>query len=110
MTVHAIEQPDNAAGGEPRGILWNDETGEVSGGHSHVPLLREWMADAVEDGFILIEEGRLDLPDPRHVPAQFLAVLRLAMMSRYDAANLPPALRGVEPIPWRQQLPPGEVG
>ena len=109
MTVHEIEQPDLAAGGQPRGVRWNDETGEVSGGHSRVPELREWMADAVEDGFIVLEEGRLDLPDPRRVPAQFLAVLRLTLMSRYDPDGLPPALRGVEPVPWRQQLPPGEV-
>ena len=109
MTVHVIEQPDRRAGGEPRRILWDDEAGDVSGGHSALPLLRQWMAGAVKTGFILLECGRLDLPDPTRAPAQFLAVLRLAMMARYDPAGLPPALRGVEPVAWRQEIQDGAV-
>ena len=92
MTVHAIDQPDFHAGGEPRRILWDDETGKVSGMHSKVPLLREWMADAVKDGFIVLDEGWLDLPDPRREPAQFLAVLHLTIMARYDPGGLPPGV------------------
>ena len=109
MTVHEIEQPDWRAGDQPRGIRWNDETGRVQGEHSDLPRLREWMAAAVKDGFILSVQGRLDLPDPRREPAQFLAVLRLTLMADYDPNGLPPALRGVEPVPWRQKLPPGAV-
>lgn len=107
--IHTISQPDWAAGGAPRRILWDDETGDVSGDHHDVPLLRQWLSGATKRGFILLEEGRLDLPDPRHVPAQFLAVLRLTMMARYDEGGLPPALRAVEPVAWRQKLPPGVV-
>ena len=40
MTVHAIEQPDWRADGARRRILWNDETGEVSGDHGELPFLR----------------------------------------------------------------------
>lgn len=29
--IHTISQPDWAAGDVPRSIVWNDETGEVSG-------------------------------------------------------------------------------
>lgn len=107
--IHAISQPDWAAGDEPRRIVWDDETGAVSGDHHAVPRLRGWMADAIDAGHIRLEEGTLDLPDPRHVPAQFLAVLRLALGTAFDPGALPAPLRGVEPVAWRQQLPPGVV-
>lgn len=75
-----------------------------------MPEVRQWLTGAAKDGFILLEEGRLDLPDPRHVPAQFLAVLRLAIAMDFDPAALPAPLLGVEPVAWRQELPPGVVG
>ena len=68
-----------------------------------------WLAKAERKGYIVLEEGRLDLPAPRRNPAEFLAVLRLSLKSAYDQEALPPALRDVEPVPWRQKLPPGEV-
>ena len=103
MTVHAIEQPDWRADGARRRILWNDETGEVSGDHGELPFLRSWLADAAKDGFILL---RGEAAEPRR-PASAGAVPRgapLTMMARWDPDGLPPALRTVEPTPWRQAL------
>lgn len=108
MTVHAIEQRDWRDDARRR-ILWNDETGEVSGDHGDLPELRSWLADAAKKGAIVLEEGRLDVPDAARVPAQFLAVLRLTMGNlSWDPDGLPPDLRAVEPVRWREP-PPGVI-
>ena len=106
MTVHAIDKPDIFAGGEPRRILWDDETGEISGEHSGVPSIRETMAWAVRDGRLEHDEGHWPLRDPRGDPREFLVVL--FWPGEPDAPDwLPPALR-VEPAPFvKADLPPG---
>ena len=102
MTVHTIELIDWRAGGEPRRILWDDETGEVKGDHSNVPAIRETMARAVRDGYLPAIHGHWDLPDPRRRPAEFLVVLfwpAPGPVSDEALAGLPPALR-VDPAPF----------
>ena len=59
--IHAISQPDRAAGGAPRRILWDDETGDVSGVHHHVPRLRQWLSDATERTAVLIEGAQFHI-------------------------------------------------
>lgn len=114
MTVHAIDMPDHAAGGEPRRIRWNDETGEVSGDHSSVPRVRENMEAAVRTGLLSCMTGGWELRDPRRDPAEFLVVLfwPSVPMDGNDAARraaLPPALR-VDPAPFSpDDIPEGEV-
>ena len=107
MTVHAIDMPDPFAGGEPRRILWDDETGEVSGDHHDVPDIREQMDRAERDGFLPAMSGHWKLRDPRHDPRDFLVVL--FWPGDVDAELLPPALR-VEPAPFiPADIPDGAV-
>ena len=112
MATHTIMFPDYSRGDEPRAIVWDDETGEVSGDHVKVPSIRRRVERAACDGHILDEAGRLDVRDPRHDPADFLAVLGYAIGGGYDfeRLDLPPALRRVEWTPWhRPDPPPGTV-
>lgn len=53
MTTHRIMAPDVFAGREPRLILWDDETGEVSGEHSAVAHLNATL-ERIErdDGYL----------------------------------------------------------
>lgn len=93
-----------------RRIIWNDETGEVSGDHSKVPGLRRALAHAARGGrlHLLIEGGYLDPRDPLHDPADFLALMLFPYVNRSDLLDLdlPPALRGIEPTPMRSPGPP----
>lgn len=113
MATHVIMAEDWRAGGEPRSITWDDETGEIGGEHVEVPRLRGMVATAERVGHLLDEKGRLDLRDPRHDPADFLAVLEEAFGGgsfRYrEEVRLPQALRGVEPTPWVMAVFRGEV-
>ena len=112
MATHTIMFPDYSRGDEPRAIVWDDETGEVSGDHVELPDILYYMEKAARDGHILDEMGRLDVRDPRHDPADFLAVFDYAIggVFKFERADLPPALRGVESTPWwRPDLPPGTV-
>ena len=109
VTVHAIDMPDIFAGGEPRRILWDDETGDVSGEHHDVPELREALARAERDGRLQDFMGYWPLRDPRRDPRDFLVVLGV---QHYGGQPdwLPPSLRGVEPAPFvKAELPPGAV-
>ena len=95
---------------DPGAIVWNDETGEVTGDHGDVPSVRLWLDVAERDGHLLGEEGRVNLRDPRHDPADFLAVLVWSIRGFYERLELPPALRGVKPTPLTApRLPPGVV-
>ncbi len=103
MAEHTIEIPDIAAGDELRRIVWNDETGEVSGDHSDVrSILSTIEAAPVERG-----NGGLIwlLEDPGRNPAEFLTMLYIRdwrILDRPDPrATLPTVFDGVE-------LPPGE--
>lgn len=109
MTVHAIDKPDAFAGGEPRRILWDDETGEISGEHHDVPALREALDRAERDGRLQHPAGHWPLRDPRRDPRDFLVVL--GVQHYHGGADwLPPSLRGVEPTAFvKAELPPGEV-
>lgn len=93
MTIHSVHQPDLQADGAPRLLLWNDETGEVSGEHSDVPLIRGYMKDAVRDGGLPVDNGFWRLRDPRHDPASFVVVLSFAIQPAFDENALPEALR-----------------
>ena len=84
---------------EPRTFVWNEETGEVSGDHGDVPWARQRLEEAERDGYLLSEGCRLEVRDPRHDPADFLAVLRWVVHRDFSRVVLPPALRGVEPTP-----------
>lgn len=111
MTVHAIDLPDPFAGGEPRRVLWNDETGEVSGDHSDAPFVRETLDRADRDGFLPHMAGHWSLRDPRRNPAEFLVAL-FWPEPPLDAATrpgLPPALR-IKPAPFTPaDIPDGAV-
>ena len=107
MTIHAIDQPDVFAGREPRRIRWDDETGDVSGDHRAVGLIRECMADAVRDGGLPNDEGFWRLRDPRRDPASFVVLLMFALLAAFDPDALPEPLRSApvdgmfEPAPVR---------
>ncbi len=113
MATHTIKYPDYSRGDEPRAIVWDDETGEVTGDHVEVPAIRDAMERAERDGHLPEMFGRRNLRDPRHDPADFLAVLDcviLAIPFRWHLLDLPPALHGVEPTPWTSgPLSPGAV-
>ncbi len=98
MTVHAIDMPDVFAGGEPRRVLWDDETGEVSGEHSQVPDIRDAMDRAERDGVLPHIAGHWKLRDPRRDPRDFLVVLFWPEPPLDLPDWIPPALR-VEPTP-----------
>ena len=104
--------PDVFAGGEPRRIVWNDETGEVAGDHSRVADVRDTIARAERDGILPAMSGHWPLRDPRHDPRDFLvALLWPEPPIAEDMPDwLPPSLRDVAPTPFVQaDIPEGEV-
>ena len=108
MTVHRIMAPDVFAGREPRLILWDDETGEVSGEHSAVAHLNATL-ERIErdDGYLRSYNGHWTLRDPRRNPSEFKAVLYVCMI--YDE-DLPAPLRDVETAPiLATELAPGRI-
>ena len=90
---HTIMCPDRFRDGEPRSIVWDDETGEVSGDHSEVPDIRDTMARAERDGFLPEPTGHFVLRDPRHDPGDFLTALLWPGPPASPPDWLPPALR-----------------
>ena len=77
MAVHTIMPPDQMWGREPRSVIWDDEAGTVSGGHSDVPWVQEVLAKPTPVNFS--DEGRkLFLLDPAHDPADFWHLLLVA--------------------------------
>ncbi len=76
MAEHTIEIPDLTVGDELRWIVWNDETGEVSGDHSYVQFIQSTIEDApVERG----DGGRIwRLEGPGRNPEEFLVLIWLA--------------------------------
>ena len=78
-----------------------------------VPAIRDAMERAARDGYLPEIFGQRNLRDPRHDPAEFLAVLDCVIQAvpfRWHLLDLPPALRGVEPTPWTSgPLSPGAV-
>ena len=102
--------PDVFAGGEPRRILWNDETGEVAGEHSRVADVRDTLAPAERDGTAM--SGHWPMRDPRHDPRDFLVALFWPGAPVAEAMPdwLPPSLRDVAPTPFvPADIPEGEV-
>lgn len=103
MAEHPIEIPDIMAGDSLRRIVWNDETGEVSGDHFNVRRIRATIEAApVERG----DGGRVWLlEDPGRNPAEFLTMLSILdwrILGRPELrATLPAVFDGVE-------LPSGE--
>ena len=91
MTVHVIEQRDWFADA-PRRIVWDDETGEVSGEHHEVPTIRRVMAEAARDGGLRFPTGYWRLRDPRRDPNCFAVVLKEALWASFDKDALPAAL------------------
>lgn len=110
MATHTIRYPDYRHGDEPRAIVWNDETGGIGGDHSAVPDIRRFLErDSLDAHAILMEEGRLDMRDPRRDPADFLAMIHWILdvgPFRPHLLELPPALRRVEPTAWKRSNPP----
>ena len=75
MAEHTIEIPDSMAGRELRRIVWNDETGEVSGDHSDIRAIRATIEAAPVERD---SGGRVWLlEDPGHNPAEFLTMLSI---------------------------------
>lgn len=107
MATHTIRYRDWRHDA-PRTILWNDETGEVSGDHGDVPGIRAAVERAVREGHLPEVFGCCHLRDPRRDPADFLAVLHWVNQSGAPL-ELPAALRGVEPTAWTFNHHPGEV-
>ena len=104
--IHTIQQPDWFVGGLPRRILWDDSTGDVSGDHSDVSIIRALIRQANRDGYLQDTPwGRLNLQDPAHDLADFHAILKWALMADYDRQALPPALRAVDPTPRLSPVP-----
>ena len=110
MATHTIRYRDWRHD-EPPTIVWNDETGEVAGDYDGVPNIRRRLELAEREGHLLGEEGGLHLRDPRHDPADFLALLGWQSSLFYEHLELPPALRAVKPTPIRRppRMPPGVV-
>ena len=105
---HVIRYPDRVADDEPRDLVWDDETGEVSGDHGDAEEVRRTLAL----GYVTEITTRRPLADPAHDPAEFLVALghvpdgwRL-MPGGPLHHLLPPSLRGVEPAPRPAWLGP----
>ena len=99
--------PDIFAAREPRLILWDDETGEVSGEHSAVANLNATL-ERIErdDGYLRHYNGHWTLRDPRRNPSEFKAVLYWCMITD----GLPAPLRDVEIAPIREtERAPGRI-
>lgn len=111
MATHTIRLPDWRHGDEPREIVWNDETGEVSGDHGGVPGIRRMQEFAARTGGFLNSFGAWRLPDPRRDPASFVVVLYEALGRQFDEAALPEPLRSADPraLFHRAVLPEGTV-
>ncbi len=98
MTEHTIDIPDILAGDELRRIVWNDETGEVSGDHSDVRFIQSTIEAAPVDRG---DGGRIwRLEDPGRNPEEFLVLIWLAnwrvLINEDLRATLPAIFDGVE--------------
>ena len=110
MATHTIGMRDWRHD-EPRTIVWNDETGEVSGDHVEVQGIRDMIERAERAGGVLTHRGFWRLADPRHDPACFVAVLYLVLRRDFDEDALPEPLRSADPgaLFERAVLPEGAV-
>ena len=104
MPKHTIDMPDIMAGEQLRRIVWDDETGAVSGDHSEVGFIQSSIAAAPVDRG---DGGRIwRLRDPGRDPAEFLVLLWLTywpVLTRASLrATLPAVFDGVD-------LPEGEL-
>ena len=111
MATHTIKMRDWRHD-EPRTIVWNDETGEVSGDHGDVQGIRDMIERAEGAGGVLNHAGFWRLADPRHDPACFVAVLLLNIMRRdFERDALPEPLRSADTgaLSERAVLPEGAV-
>ena len=97
---HLLSIPDRSRSGERATVVWDDEAGTVDGDHSDADRPHGLRARLAEPFPIRIPAhvGPWVLRDPAHDPADFLGLL-VALMPRvpWTAADLPPALRSVEP-------------
>ena len=111
MATHTIKMRDWRHD-EPRTIVWNDETGEVSGDHGDVQGVRDMIERAERAGGVLTHCGFWRLADTRHDPACFVAVLLLVLSGRdFDEDALPEPLRSADrgALFERAVLPEGAV-
>ena len=110
MATHTIKMRDWRHD-EPRTIVWNDETGEVSGDHVWVQGIRDMIERAEGAGGVLTHYGFWRLADPRRDPACFVAVLYLILGRDFDEDALPEPLRSADTgaLLERAVLPEGAV-
>ena len=101
MTVHTIMLPDMMHDDAPRSVIWDDETGTVTGEHSWVPWMQEVLA--ATPPFAMVDVmGTVTLNDPGHDPADFLRLLWRAnwrVLTEPWRSTLPPVFDGVEITP-----------
>lgn len=117
MTIHRIMAPDRSAGRELRAIVWNDETGEVTGDHENASWIAARLAGPMPVSTVGDYRPNFILADPAHAPADFLAlILDIAEVGVSSSGpplwgvHLPESLRGVEPTPpLPDDTPPGAV-
>ena len=111
MATHTIMAEDWRAGGEPRSITWNDETGEIGGEHVMVPRLRALQRHAEIEGGFKDDAAWFRLPDPRLDPACVKCMLGLMLGPLLDRDALPEPLRSADSralcVPAR--LEPGTI-
>lgn len=111
MTVHTIRMPDRMRGREPRAVVWDDESGAVTGDHYDVPWLQEQLAMPTPLRRPMEEHEDMVLHDPAHNPREFLFLLWEAywpILDR-DRHRLPPALRSLQLPPTPPRLKAYEI-
>ena len=106
MATHVIMAEDWRAGGEPRAIVWDDETGEISGEHHVVPRLRLAQERLEREGGWQDDMGYWRMPDPRLDPACVRVLIVSAVHGMLDLAALPEPLRSAD---WRALFVPARL-
>ena len=96
---YRITLGDAEARRKRRFIVWDDETGRVTGSHSGVGLMNEYLRGPFP---LRIETmaGVLELQRPHTEPADFLALMHYVLDCPAVPVRLPRKLRSVESTPW----------
>lgn len=92
MAKRTITAEDYRHGWEPRTVVWDDETGEVAGDHSGVPLIRRRQEEAARDGRFVVDGGYFRMPDPWRDPA----CVKVLLLFTLDDPALPEPLRSAD--------------
>ena len=80
-------------------MTWDDRSGRVTGGHTRLGLIREWL-ERPKPLRILHYAGTLVLRNPETDAADFKALLELLLSVPDAGIEYPASMRGVEPTEW----------